>query len=227
MQEKNITQTKLYKILQYVYYFLISNIWFLVTNSIFFIGQLYISLSISSILLYVLILIPSGPSVTALFFTMRKLLIEKDISPTKQFFKSYKENFWVSLKYWFIQLLLLTVLIVDLLFILDRGYLFLAVVVAIIIIFLLLMTINAFLILSTFEVTTKNLFIFSFLTVVKNFIKSITNLSILFGFGIIWYVIPSQASLFIFSVTVYYLVRNNQLILKNMEEKYSSNNEDV
>jgi len=226
MQDKDITKTKLYNILQYVYYFLTTNILFLIMNLIFFIGQLYIPLSISSILLYFLILIPSGPSITALFFTMRKLIIEKNISVARTFFRAYKENFGESMRYWLVQLTIFTVLFVDLLFVLDKGYTLLAIVISLVLIVLVVLTINSFLVLSTFEVSLKNLYIFSFLMIFYNIIKSIGNLSILIGFSAIWYVIPSQATLFIFSVTVYYLVKNNHQTLIAFQKKYSTADED-
>src|SRR5699024_12359901 len=102
MQDKDITKTKLYNILQYVYYFLTTNILFLITNLIFFIGQLYIPLRISSIFLYFLILIPSGPSITALFFTLRNLIIENNISVARVFVRASKENFGDSMVFWLV-----------------------------------------------------------------------------------------------------------------------------
>ena len=226
MQDKDITKTKLYNILQYVYYFLTTNILFLITNLIFFIGQLYIPLSISSILLYFLILIPSGPSITALFFTMRKLADEKNILVAKTYFRAYKENFWETMKYWLIQLAIFIILLVDFLFVLDKGYTLLAILIALVLIVLVVMTINSFLILSTFEVSLKNLYIFSFLMVFHNLIRTITNFSILIGFSAIWYLIPSEATLFIFSVIVYFLVKNNQQTLVAFQKKYSTTDED-
>lgn len=226
MQEKDITKTKLYNMLQYIYYFLISNLLFLIMNLVFFIGQLYIPLSISSILLYFLILIPTGPSITALFFTMRKLVIEKNISVAKTYFRAYKENFWDTMKYWVIQLAIFTVLMVDFLFVLDKGYTLLAIITALVLIVLVVMTINSFLILSTFEVSIKNLYIFSFLMIFHSLIKSVSNLSILIGFSAIWYLIPSLATLFIFSLIVYYLVKNNKQTLIAFQKKYSITDED-
>lgn len=226
MNDKDITKTKLYHILQYIYYFLTSNLLFLIMNLIFFVGQLYIPLSITSILLYYLILIPSGPSITALFFTMRKLVVEKDILVAKTYFRAYKENFWESMKFWILQLTIFTVLFVDLLFVLDKGYTILAIIAALVLLVFIVMTINSFLILSTFEVSIKNLYIFSFLMIFHNLIKSIANLSILIGFSAIWYLTPSLATLFIFSVIVYYLVKNNQQTLLIFQEKYSTTDED-
>src|SRR5699024_10991049 len=94
-----------------------------------FVWQLYMSLRISSIFLYFLILIPTVPCITALFFTMRKLADEISILVAKTYFRSYKENLWETVKYWLIQLAIFIILLVDFLFVLDKGYTLLAIVI--------------------------------------------------------------------------------------------------
>lgn len=226
MKERNITDTLFYKILQYFYFFLVTNIYFLITNIVFLLALLYIPISISSILLFAVALIPSGPSVTALFYTMRKLHTQKMIHPTKDFFRSYRSNFGISLRYWAIQVIVMTIFIVDILFVLDRGFILLTVISVLVFLIFLLTVVNGFSILSTFEVGVKNLMIFSLLMIGRYLIKSMLNLMMLFTFAIIWYGFTSEASLIIFSITVFYLIRNNMPMLDNLKEQYASEEKD-
>lgn len=54
-----------------------------------------------------------GPAVTALLSTMGKLVREKDINVTKDYFKAYKVNFIQALFIWSIQFLIIFALIQD------------------------------------------------------------------------------------------------------------------
>ena len=50
--------------------------------------------------------IPIGPAATALLSVMGKLIREKDINITKDFFKAYKANFFQSLFFWTLEVVL-------------------------------------------------------------------------------------------------------------------------
>lgn len=226
MKEKSIADTKFYKILQYVHAFLMANLYFLLTNITFILVLLYFPISFSFILFFSAALIPAAPSLTALFSAMGKLNKNKEINPGRDFFKSYKSNFGKSLIYGLINITLFTILTVDFLFLISREYILLAVITGIILLLLILMTINGFAVLSTFEVSLKNLFIFSFLMVIKNVTVMLKNISFLFAFGIISYAIPSIAILFVFSILVFYLMRNTRPILEEMKIKYSTDSKE-
>src|SRR5699024_3826837 len=104
------------------------------------------------------------------------------------------------MKYWLIQLAIFIILLVDFLFVLDKGYTLLAILIALVLIVLVVMTINSFLILSTFEFSLINLYIFSFLMV--------------------FYILILTIKIF------YFLVKNNQQTLVAFQKKYSTTDED-
>src|SRR5699024_2785807 len=112
MKEKYSTDTLLYKITQYIYYFLTVNFYFLLSNTLLLVLLLFFPISLSNILVYGLGLIPTGPSITALFYTMGKLYREKSINPTRDYWSAYKKNIRESSKYWLIVLPILLVLTV-------------------------------------------------------------------------------------------------------------------
>lgn len=220
MKEKQSTDTLLYRIMQYLYYFLSVNLFFLLTNSLFIAALLYIPISLSNLFIFAAALIPTGASITALFYTMGKLHRDKSINPTKDFFKAYKNNFLMSTKYWLIILIVLIVLLVDILFVLNRRWLILTIISFIVLGLVILFSIYGFSLLSRFEVSLKNLIIFSVLLTYQNKLNSLSNLSLSIAFGLILYGFMSYALLGIFAVSGFYYMRNNHKILEKLKETY-------
>lgn len=226
MSQKNIIQTPLYKGLQYLYAFLMTNIYFLIGNIFIIFTFFSVPASFSSILLYYIALIPMGPSLIALFYTMGKLHREKTIQPTKDFFQSYRKNFFIAIRYWLIQLTLIIVLAVDIVYLMSKGYVLWTVISVVALCIVLIATINGFAILATFEVNVKNVIIFSLLMIKNYFLKALLSLTTLLSFAIIWYGYPSEATLGIFSIVVYFLMRTNYAALFDLKKNYSSESGD-
>lgn len=222
MSQKNIIQSPLYKGLQYFYAFLMTNIYFILCNILIVVTFFSVPASFSSILLYVVALFPMGPALTALFYTMGKLHRDKIVQPTKDFFHAYKVNFGISLRYWLIQLVLLTILFVDVLYVLSNDYLVWLIIGLAALFVALIMTINGFAVLATFEVSVKNLLIFSAVLIKRHFLNALLNLTTILAFAIIWYGYPSEATLGIFSIAVYFLMRTNYPALIELKNDYSS-----
>lgn len=221
MKEKYSTDTLLYKITQYIYYFLTVNFYFLLSNTLLLVLLLFFPISLSNILVYGLGLIPTGPSITALFYTMGKLYREKSINPTRDYWSAYKKNIRESSKYWLIVLPILLVLTVDVLFVLNRGWWILTGVSILLLLLILVSALYGFSILARFEVSLKNLFIFSVLLLFQNKLNSLSHLSLLIAFSFILYGFFTYAILFIFSIAGYYFMRNNHDLLDKMENNYS------
>src|SRR5690625_6434312 len=74
----------------YVYWLMVLNFYFILTNIVFLFFFLALEPSFSNIILYFLALVPTGPSIYALYYSPAKLVKEKKISPTKDFFYVYK-----------------------------------------------------------------------------------------------------------------------------------------
>lgn len=100
-------------ITNHVYWLAILNFYFIACNLLFLVFFLLLVPSFSNIILYFLALIPTGPAITALFYCLNKLIREQELSPTKDFFMSYKKNFLSSLKVWLPMLLVYFILFFD------------------------------------------------------------------------------------------------------------------
>lgn len=95
-EDRDLTNTPLYKVLTYITNFLFTNLCFLLVISplIFYIFGYNENSSIAAILLIAVLL---GPAITTLFSVMGKFIRNKYISPIKDFFHFYKLNFWQSI----------------------------------------------------------------------------------------------------------------------------------
>ncbi|MCC5895945.1 MAG: YesL family protein [Alkalibacterium sp.] len=226
MKEKQSTDTLFYKVTQYIYYFFSLNLFFLLCNSLFIITLLSFPLSLSNLIPYAVTLIPAGASITGLFYTMGKLNREKSISPAKDFFKSYRDNFKQSTFYWALFLIISVVLIVDILFVIERGWLMLTVISVILFLIVILSAIYAFTLLSRFEVTFKNLVLFSVYLVFKYKRATLSHAWYLVAFSLIGYGFFRYALFFIFSISVFYFMRTNEGIMKTLKQEFSKNEEE-
>jgi len=98
----------------HIYWLGLVNFYFVLCNIVFLFFFISLIPSFSNMFIYFIALIPSGPAITALFSTLSKLVRDKEISPTKDFFHSYKVNFVDTLKVWLPLLLVVFILVVDL-----------------------------------------------------------------------------------------------------------------
>ena len=111
---KEFGQGILSVITNHIYWLGLINIYFVLCNIVFLFFFITLIPSFSNTVVYFLALVPTGPAITALFSTLNKLVREKEISPTKDFFTSYKMNFIETLKIWLPLLLVVFILVVDL-----------------------------------------------------------------------------------------------------------------
>ncbi len=119
---------------------------------------LFVELTLDNILLFYLALLPAGPAFAALFASMGKLVREKEISPTKDFWTYYKKNFMIGTKYWLLKWTILVILLLDLRYT-GFNIQVLTPIIFILIIVALLILLYAFPILTRFEVKIKNLWL--------------------------------------------------------------------
>jgi uncharacterized membrane protein YesL len=113
-EKKEFGQGILYIITNYIYWLLLTNIYFVVTNSLFIFFFMTLKPSFSNILLYFLALLPTGPAIAAMCYSMEKLVRTKEISPTRDFFYGYKKNVKDTFSVWLPILVVYFILIVDL-----------------------------------------------------------------------------------------------------------------
>lgn len=217
---KSITDRPIYTMIKYLYYFFLTNFYFIMCNILFFIVFYLADLVFENILLFYITLIPMGPSITAVLSSMGKLVREKDVNPTKDFFIAYKNNFIPTMKYWLIQLTIIFILLIDILQQVTDTSLF-SIIYLILLIVCIFIMIYAFPIISRFEVKIKNLFIVSIYANFKYIRTTLLNVSTIVAFGFIYFNFPSLSSLFMVSLIGYFLMYNLQKPMIQMEEEMS------
>lgn len=113
--KKDFYEKGIYVISNYIFSFLQNTFYFAICNFfliLFFIITGKIDGSFNLLVLF-LCLIPLGPSISALYYSTSKLILEKDIYFASYFWNFYKSNFISILKTWIIELALVFVFIYD------------------------------------------------------------------------------------------------------------------
>jgi uncharacterized membrane protein YesL len=115
---KDLNENIFYRILNFTYWFLLTNIYFfLFTVPFWMVLQFFWNpANLFSWGLLLVSLLPVGPALTAVFSVMGKLHREKAISVTKDYFSAVKGNFRQALLPWTIQLMITSIVIGDILF---------------------------------------------------------------------------------------------------------------
>ncbi|MGP4041446.1 YesL family protein [Gracilibacillus sp. D59] len=220
-----VTERPLYIAVQYFYYFLITNIHFMLANVLFLLAFVFVEMSVQNIILFYIALLPAGPSWAALYASMGKMIRERDLSPTKDFWKYYKNNFRIATKYWLIQWTIMTILIVDMYY--ASHYLaILSPVFLILLIFMLFLMLYAFPILTRFEVKLKNLFIVSIYAIFRYFKTTLFHISTLVSLAIIYYFAPGITVWFCMSVAAFFIMINMKKPFKLMEQELAQSERD-
>lgn len=167
-----------------------------------------------------------GPAFGAVFYTMGKLVREKEISPIQDYLKGYKQNFKISLGYWSGQLLLLFILVVNIRYISVSGEMssFLLFFM-IFFLFVLVLNLYAFPILTRFEMKLKNLYLVSAFYLFKYWKLTLFNLTTVISFSLIYYQFPLLSFLFSSSLTPYFLMFNMKKLVEKIEEAVTVSSE--
>lgn len=211
-----------------------------ITNYIFwlFMGSLYFSLMNIPLLFILLTLlsagtsipsgietvificcIPIGPAATALLSVMGKLVREKDINITKDFFKAYKTNFLQSLFLWVIEMLILIVLVTDAKLFLSSGFpVYLSYFMYALAALVFLIGLYVFPILSRFYMKSKDVAKLSAYYCLRKLPTTFLNLC---SFLIVGFVFTKFSFIIIFaaSIIAFMIMYYNQKILAEIEEK--------
>ena len=215
---KYVTEKPLYIVANYIYAFFMTNLYFLIANLLFFFVYFSIELTAGLVWILFISLIPVGPAIGALLYNMGKLVREKEISPTRDFFKGYVKNFKISVLFWLIQLVFFMVLITNLRQTELELQPILAIFYFILVFFLFLVSCYGFAILSRFEVTLKNLYIISAYYVFKYWKRTLLNLGGAIFSLLLFIQFPIFATLFLASGVGWALMSNLKAILADMED---------
>lgn len=212
----------------YVYWLMILNFYFILTNIVFLFFFLALEPSFSNIILYFLALIPTGPSISALYYATAKLVKEKEISPTKDFFYGYKINFKDTLKLWLPALLVLLIIIVDLQYFYAKATTFnqvLAGIFFVALVIILILLLYVFPINAQFKFRIRDIYRLSVYYVFKTIRVTTGNIAILFLTAFIMFMTSDFIILFMASLVCYLLTLNNQAAMEDVKLNFVKDNE--
>ena len=205
--KKEFGEGPIYTITNYILWFLMGNIYFLLLN----IPLLYLLLVLVSngqnalpqgfAVVFSLCCIPMGPAATALFSVMGKLIREKDVNITKDFFKAYKTNFLQSLFFWTLGILIIIILTYDVRILISYNYpRILVFILYVFIAFVFILGLYIFPIISRFYLKSKDVLKFASYYAIKKIHITILNLFSFVIVGFVFFKISSFIALFISSI---------------------------
>ncbi|SHH69500.1 YesL family protein [Clostridium grantii] len=218
---KQFDDNILYVITNYFSWIFVSNVYFILLNIPFIFMLTFGSLVVTEgyIPIFIASTITIGPSLTALYSTMGKLIRDKDISLTKSFFKFYKNSFKQSFLLWGLIVLLIELLYFDISLINANNLpAFLSNIFLSFIIIILFISLTMFPIISRFYFNTKDLLKLSFFYSFKRIKHSILNIIIVVAQILILSIYPQYTTFFVFSVGAYAIMYNSKDFLTEIEE---------
>lgn len=220
MKNDDILNSRLYTIVNYITYFFVTNILFLLMISPLIIYWIIFENNMSSAVLLLLSIL-LGPAITTLLSIMGKLIRERDISPVKDFFHFYKLNLLQSLLVAIVVNMLISIVYFDINYFSSNGnkgmtYLFLFMLVLI-----LLNTFYIYPIISRYNLKFVDLFKISISLMYKKFYISLSSVSIIIiVLGLLRFTKLSLIGLLFGASIISYIVIKIQIkTLDGLEEK--------
>lgn len=220
-KEKDFDKRHIYTLVNYFYWFIMSNLYFLLLNIPVFLVLIkinYFGIEQTSLLEIYLASIPIGPSITALYGVMGKLIREKDVSITKDYFRMYKMNFKQSIILWLMVLTVLFILYVDIRTS-KTLFVYLYMILALLI---MLISLYMFPITSRFYLKTKDIIIISIVKVFKEIKITLLLLAVVVLSFLIFNFMPGISILFIVSALCFTIMYLETTLLMKMEEDLAS-----
>lgn len=219
----------IFNISNYLFWFLLGNIYFWMMNIPYLFVSLTMSLSgkVDVNVILILSLIPMGPALTALLSVMGKLTREGDINLTKDFFKAYKESLFDSLFFWTLGLIILFVIKIDGILIGGNpNFRFLSIFTTIISYICIALAFYIFPIISRFHLRKMIIVRLSFEYLIRRVYICIIAFIVIYVLGTISNK-NFQAVIVLFSVSIvtYVIMYLQKGVLKEIEDRLSTKNE--
>ncbi|WP_040213385.1 YesL family protein [Clostridium polynesiense] len=221
MEDKDFTENGFYKISNYIMWFILSNFYFIITNLPLLI-VVFIFPALTPALLQIALsvaLIFTAPSVAALFSIMGKLVREKDIDVTKDFFKAYKTNFGQAMLIGLVQTLLINILYVDIIYFNSRSLPIVSYLFYFLLIYVIALSTFLYPIMARFYLKTKDLVILSIVYSVKKLHFTIANIILMVAVGFLLLNVSSFVMFFAFSAYTFVIIHWQNKVLEDIEEK--------
>ena len=205
-----------------IFYFLMTNLLFLIFNLpllwfIFFVG---ISRIETYLPLFLVCLIPTGPALVALLYSMRQYVAYKDTTVWIPWMKSYKTNFKTALPLTLIQLSAIFILICNIqIFSSIYPILGLRIFFTLLTAILILSIPYAYLLIMRFHVSTLGALKSSLALVFTYPVLSVCNVMLFLFVLMLFELSAGTTFLFISTIYAFCVVISNRLVLKKLEVK--------
>lgn len=222
-QRKEFGEGILYIFSNYIYNFMVTNFFFAAANVVFLFFFMTLIQSVSNSLLYYLALIPAGPAISALLYSMDKLARTGDLSPVHDFAYGYKSNLKQTLLIWASILTVLFILVIDIVYMRQSASLVNVAFSAILLVFLaiwVLVSLNALIINSRFSFRKRDLFKISAFYIVKTWKTTLANTGLLLAAAVLLSITIDFLLLFAFSLLAYFIMKQSRPMLKDVEENF-------
>lgn len=210
----------------YVFYFLCINIFCIILNFplVLFIVFIGIKQILVYLPLFILCCIPLPISFCASFYSMGKLIKNKDLNVFKDFFKALKTSFFQATFIGIIYLIIIFILSNNIIYVsknnISLSLLFFFI---IFLAFVILSSINSFLLISKFSIKTIQVLKYSFIiTFTKPTLTLANGFCLVFGIYI-FTLYPLQMFFFIFSLIFFFIYLINRHFLAYLQEKNYEN----
>lgn len=210
---------KIFSFFNYVFWFFILNLIFLLLNISVISFFMFVGISnISTYFpLFLLSLIPIGPSFTMLLYCMGKIIRNKDLNIIEDIKLGFKLNFKQSTFIWIIQLLLILIINTNIRFFSRVSVLFSGISILVSII-LLAITPYIYLVISRFSLSTIDVLKNSLILTFTKPAITIANISSMVFTLILFEISPGTTFLFMGSVLAFLLTYCNKTTLLLFEE---------
>lgn len=215
---------RIFDTFNYIFWFFLLNLFFMIFNIPLVCFFLFVGISnISTYLpLFLLCLIPVGPSLTALLYCMGKLIRHRTLNILQDFLKGLKLNFKQSTFLWCCELLVVFMLYSNIKFFSTAKFsLVITCLFISLIILILLMTPYIYMLISRFSMKPLDTIKASIVLVFTRPILTISNILILLASFILFELTPGTVILFISSIFSFLLIFVNKALLLELETNNS------
>lgn len=212
---------KIFDSFNYVFWFFLLNLFFILFNipvTLFFVF-VGISKVFEYFPLFLLCLLPTMPTFTALLYCMNKIILNKDLNILKDFYNGLKLNFKQAFLIWAAELLITFVLYFNIRFFsTTSNNIVLVCLFAAVAIVLLIVTPFIFILISRFKIDNITLIKNAFILCFTRPVLAITNLLLFILMLVLFEITPGTAVLFMFSLFSFLLMFINKSLLRELED---------
>lgn len=217
---ENFNFKKLFDWFDYIFYFFSLNLFFLILNIpiVWFIMFVGISKASTYLPLFLLCLIPTGTSLTAMLYCMGKLLRDKSLNVFQDFMKGIKSNLKQSLFFWLSELIIVFILYFNIKFFSTVNYNLILIGIFIFISILIATTTPyIYILMSRFSMKNIDLLKTSLILTFTRPLITVSNILICLVSLLLFEMVPGAMCLFIFSIFTFLLSYINRALISQLE----------